>query len=69
MRTIYLGNTHMRNLGQRPTFTHAAPQREPEGDDMPVFDRGPSGHRGEYERPARDDAYEGTWVSNPNRRR
>ena len=55
MRTIYLGDSYQRNLGQNATYNHRVEPNEPQGDDMPVFDRYASGGRDEYERPFRND--------------
>lgn len=69
MRTIYLGNTYRPQGGQklyRQDHHKVATLREPEGDDMPVFDRGETGGRGQYERPWRDEE-DSVWISRGRR--
>lgn len=59
MRTIYLGDTFRPNIGQNKTsrlhHMTCLMEVEPEGDDIPVFDRRESGHRAEYDRPMREE--------------
>lgn len=60
MRTIYLGDSYIRNPDQKRTqrIHHKTVQMEraPRGNDMPVFDRWSSGGREDYEAPTyRDD--------------
>ena len=58
MRTIPLGDYHRPHYGQklyRQDHHKVEAMAEPEGDDIPVFDRYASGGRGEYERPWREE--------------
>lgn len=58
MRTIYLGDTYRRHRGQPTSYQSrhdVDAMRDPEGDDIPVFDRYATGGRGEYDRPMRDE--------------
>lgn len=52
MRTIYLGETFRHHNAQPMRFERHY-HTEPQGDDIPVFDRYVSGGRGQYERPDR----------------
>lgn len=53
MRTIYLGEAYRHHNGQATRFERHYDDGERHGDDMPVFERGATGGRGEYERPER----------------
>ncbi|RWI06825.1 MAG: hypothetical protein EOQ89_03590 [Mesorhizobium sp.] len=60
MRTLPYGNSfrdHSDGFKRTAyqTWRTVADEREPEGDEMPVFERAASGYRGEYERPWRYD--------------
>ncbi|UIY29196.1 hypothetical protein LZK73_21930 [Neorhizobium galegae] len=70
MRTFYYGDTIRHNADHKRTsrihHKTVEMEREPQGDDMPVFDRRASGGRGEYERPYRAEE-DGVWISRGRR--
>lgn len=58
MRTQYYGNSfrdHSNGFKRTSRMSHheVDAEREPSGDDIPVFDRYATGGRGQYERPYR----------------
>lgn len=71
LRTLPYGNSFRdHHTGNKRTSyqtqARVSSLEEPEGDDMPVFDRWASGGRGEYERP---DRYEDRVTSRRIKRR
>ncbi|MER9178924.1 hypothetical protein [Mesorhizobium sp. M0767] len=60
MNTVYLADQWLAGIVGSKRTSRLDPravelEREPEGDDMPVFERAASGYRGEYDRPYRAD--------------